>query len=298
MRAAGLVERSELPQFQPTAVAIREPLLGARLRVFDDVVEVRGNDGALLTEVLEPFGSLAESDVNWNGSQVHAVGIQADGGQIRVYGMGHDQRVETVADAVEVVASLVNTSVRSSSTVLALHAGAVRSRDGKVVVMAGASGSGKSTLTAALVRAGWDYLTDEAVGIRGLPPGAVGYPKPLALDADSRRLLGLASHPYAVTPPSELLAGGVASSGEARSVSMVFILQGPDHSSSAVSQPPIEWLDPAEALASIAPHSINLTAAGDRGLETLAHLCLDVPTARVLQTGLEAMVEHVELAAR
>jgi hypothetical protein len=79
---------------------------------------------------------------------------------------------------------------------------------------------------------------------------------------------------------------------------MVFILQGPDHSSSAVSQPPIEWLDPAEALASIAPHSINLTAAGDRGLETLAHLCLDVPTARVLQTGLEAMVEHVELAAR
>ena len=46
------------------------------------------------------------------------------------------------------------------------------------------SGSGKTTLTAALVRAGWAYGTDEAVGVRAGSLAAVTYPKPLVLDLD------------------------------------------------------------------------------------------------------------------
>jgi len=43
-----------------------------------------------------------------------------------------------------------------------LHAGCV-ARDGHGVLLAGTSGSGKSTLTAALVRDGWDFLSDDMV---------------------------------------------------------------------------------------------------------------------------------------
>lgn len=43
-----------------------------------------------------------------------------------------------------------------------LHAGCV-ARDGRGVLLAGTSGSGKSTLTAALVRDGWDFLSDDTV---------------------------------------------------------------------------------------------------------------------------------------
>jgi hypothetical protein len=43
-----------------------------------------------------------------------------------------------------------------------LHAGCV-AREGRGVLLAGMSGSGKSTLTAALVRDGWDFLSDDTV---------------------------------------------------------------------------------------------------------------------------------------
>ena len=61
---------------------------------------------------------------------------------------------------------------------LLLHAGAVE-RDGRVVALTGISGQGKTTLTAALVQAGYGYVTDELVAIdpvhrrrRALPQGA------------------------------------------------------------------------------------------------------------------------------
>jgi hypothetical protein len=43
-----------------------------------------------------------------------------------------------------------------------LHAGCV-AKQGRGILLAGMSGSGKSTLTAALVRDGWDFLSDDTV---------------------------------------------------------------------------------------------------------------------------------------
>jgi hypothetical protein len=66
------------------------------------------------------------------------------------------------------------------------HAGGVE-RDGLGVVLPAHMESGKTTLTAGLVRAGFSYLTDEAVAF-----GATGliepYPKPLSIDAGSQPL--------------------------------------------------------------------------------------------------------------
>ncbi len=45
-----------------------------------------------------------------------------------------------------------------------LHAGCV-AKEGRGLLLAGTSGSGKSTLTAALVRDGWDFLSDDTVFI-------------------------------------------------------------------------------------------------------------------------------------
>jgi hypothetical protein len=47
-----------------------------------------------------------------------------------------------------------------------LHAAGLASKDGDGVLLVGPSGSGKSTLAIGLIRAGWSYLSDDAVLLR------------------------------------------------------------------------------------------------------------------------------------
>ena len=73
---------------------------------------------------------------------------------------------------------------------LLVHAGAVE-RDGRVAIVAGNSGRGKSTLTAALVRHGLSYLSDELAIVDLATRQVSPYPKALELDDDAAELLGL-----------------------------------------------------------------------------------------------------------
>ena len=66
---------------------------------------------------------------------------------------------------------------------LHVHGGGV-ARDGRAVALVGRSGSGKSSLTAALVRGGWDYLTDERLAIRPDDARIEPFPRPLTLRPD------------------------------------------------------------------------------------------------------------------
>ena len=50
--------------------------------------------------------------------------------------------------------------------IYSLHAAGLASRDGGGLLLVGASGSGKSTLAIGLIRAGWRYLSDDAVLLR------------------------------------------------------------------------------------------------------------------------------------
>ena len=61
-----------------------------------------------------------------------------------------------------VVAALTAGAIRSRSDHLVLHAGAVV-LNGRTILISGQSGAGKSTLTVALINAGGQYLSDEAV---------------------------------------------------------------------------------------------------------------------------------------
>jgi hypothetical protein len=80
-----------------------------------------------------------------------------------------------------------------------LHAGAV-ARNGVAVVVPAVSGGGKSTLVAALVDAGFDYLTDEIVVIGEGPAPVGGYRKAIALKEGSWPLLSVPAPPDALAP--------------------------------------------------------------------------------------------------
>jgi len=117
-----------------------------------------------------------------------------------------------------------NVAMNRHDYFMQLHAGAVLGNEG-ALLFPGVSGSGKSTLTAALVAAGYGYLSDEvallerdSLGVRPFPlaltvkPGAVGplsdlYPSLRCLDVhhreDGKRVRYLRPPASAIAPDSE-----------------------------------------------------------------------------------------------
>jgi hypothetical protein len=84
----------------------------------------------------------------------------------------------------------LNRLVRDRSGHFAVHAGAV-AVNGMVLAFPGDSGRGKSTLVAACVKAGFAYVTDEALLLDYDTEEVHPYQKPIQLDTSSMRLLGL-----------------------------------------------------------------------------------------------------------
>lgn len=290
LRAAGLVDRPPLPApvSPPVDGPIDEPLVLRSLRVLDEAVEVRANEAGLLDRVRLVFRDLVATD----RPVTTRVGLaRLDDGQVRVHGRGYDRTVEGGEALDEALASWLNQVVAPSAAVLAFHAGAVRSPDGRVVLIPGTSGAGKSTLTAALVQAGWDYLTDEAAGIRCDSLGAVGYPKPLALDASSRSLLGLASG-HGTVPVAEVRADATAVLGDAGPVHAVVFPAGV-----AGGGPSRRRLDPHEAVVAMAANAINLVPSGQLGLEALAGVATTVPCVQLGVRDLSAAVAEIRAFA-
>jgi hypothetical protein len=78
----------------------------------------------------------------------------------------------------------VNRRALDATSLLTVHAGGV-ARGTDAVVLPAHMESGKTTLTAGLVRAGFDYLSDEAVAFDWDTLDIVPYAKPLSIDAGS-----------------------------------------------------------------------------------------------------------------
>lgn len=94
-----------------------------------------------------------------------------------------------LADALSALVVDVNAFALQACDDLAIHAGVVDIA-GVTLALPGTSGAGKSTLTAACVRAGMGYISDEALCLQYERPAVRAYPRPFALSPWSMRALG------------------------------------------------------------------------------------------------------------
>jgi hypothetical protein len=162
-----------------------------QLRALDVEVQLDVEDGTL-ADLLR--GLLADLMPNEWPETSRAQRIVVTGvGEWRVRGDGIDQVTSTLPGALTLTLASLNTRIIASTGLLAIHAGVV-TRGDRLLVLPGRSGHGKSTLVAALLRCGWDYVSDEALGLTWSEGQVIGYPRPLGLSAWSARALDVAGH--------------------------------------------------------------------------------------------------------
>lgn len=180
-------------------------LLAARFRVFGAPAVV-GQARRLLSAFLPPSGPDGEPDAGPAAGPVRQITVRALPGGFAVTvtepgtppgpvvpgPCGTDELCGTdVPGALARVVAALNAAALAQAGCLAVHAGVV-ARDGRAVAFPAGSGQGKSTLTAALLRAGWDYVSDEALCLDWADGSLWSYPRPLELSAWSRAAVGLA----------------------------------------------------------------------------------------------------------
>lgn len=188
-----------------------------------------------------------------------------------------ERRAATVPELLHQATMAMNEVAVATTTCVTMHAGGVRSPSGDVVLLPAPSGSGKSTLTAALVARGWDYLSDETIGVRRSTCVAVGYPKPLALSTSSRVAVGLPPSDVEDVSPSELRSGVKRLSGDVGPVDRVVLPSWVDGAETSLMT-----LDPAEALIALLANTLNLAHVGQSGLDALCDLAEKVPVERLV----------------
>jgi len=287
---------------------VHSGLHSVRVEVLNQMVEIRCDDTSILTRASSVLVDLAPVDGNLPQGGCEPDGETTAGNRVdtpspvRTWVMEVDQErgrsatvqisgppwgVRTWAGVepfLDELPTVLNVVTPFATDMLVLHAGAVRHPDGGVVVVAGDSGAGKSTLTAALVQAGWGYVTDEAVGIRPGELSAVAFPKPLALAPEARRLLGLGPG-GAHTSRRELKAHGALNPTTTSDVVRAVILpcRCPEPT------PRLTPIDhPVDAVLAIAPHSLNLKTDGPTALDVLGQLATEVSVAHFNHPGIEA----------
>jgi hypothetical protein len=167
---------------------------------------------------------------------------------------------------------------------LNLHAGGLV-RDGGALVLPARPDIGKSTLTVALMRQGFDYLSDEVGAIDPITGRAYPFPKRVSLDHDSVRFFPEVEGRLA---DREGLTGRLA----ARFVR-------PEDAGSRIGRAaPVRWLvfptadregpprlEPmarAEAVERMAENCFNLHRYGERGVILLARVAKDADAFRLL----------------
>jgi hypothetical protein len=157
--------------------------------------------------------------------------------------------------------------------------------------------SGKTTLTAGLVRAGFDYVSDEAVAFDWDTLEIVPYPKPLSIDPGSWKLFAdLEPHaPFTTAgykaeqwqvPAAAIRAGSVATGCSARY--LVFPCYA------AASPTELVPIGRAEALVELAKNTFRFRDLGRRALAALAQIVEQVECYRLPLGDLDDAVALVD----
>ncbi len=263
-------------------------------------VEIRTNDPGTAARLTTLTASLPRLD-----SATTTVWL-LDGGEDgprrwRIY--LDDDLFATLPDAdamVEATMTQLNQiAVAQSTGWVLLHAGAVE-LDGRVVVVAGDSGRGKSTLTAALVQAGFGYLTDELVRIDPETLAVPPYPKPFDLSTASQTLLGLRpAGASAPGPKGRVAPGAVGSVSEGGELALLVLLEPPPADDAPSAEPPVPaatTLEPVDALVELLHSTFAETFALPDALDALVSMCTAVPAIALPRMPLPDAVAAVRAA--
>jgi hypothetical protein len=180
----------------------------------------------------------------------------------------------SVADLVTSFVHFVNRKAIAADYAVMCHAGGVE-RDGVGVVLPAHTESGKTTLTAGLVRAGFSYLSDEAVAFDPVTHVIEPYPKPLSIDAGSHHLFpeleptpapgdDAAPDDQWQVPPDAIRPGSVGRACAARLV--VFPKYEPDATTELAE------LSQAAGLLELTTNTFEFRSHARRSLEALAEV--------------------------
>lgn len=185
--------------------------------------------------------------------------------------------------------------IADSQDRLLIHASAAAHGDSTLIFPA-AMEAGKTTLVAGLVRAGLQYVTDEAVAI-DLDSGTVEpFPRSLSVDEGSWEVLTdlRPSVPDDVqhyiraqwqVPPRSIRADAVAGRTTPRHVITPQYVAG--------STTGLEPLGRADAVRTMAEHSFNFKTHGGRGLRALAGIAREASCHRLVVGDLDAACELI-----
>lgn len=236
--------------------------------------------GRYLDSVLSPFARTGR------GAHRYVVVCESDPDEhYALYFQGERQRRSS--DGGTVLAYLfwhINSQVISQSNEsLLLHAAAAEF-GGRAVVLPGASGAGKSTLVAGLIRAGFRYLTDEAVALDPATGDVVPFPKPLKLDSGSQYLLpelrpelDSKINRYATTDWI-VDVRSIGADRLALSAPPAFVVSPAYRQGTETRLVPLR---PAETAMLMIQNALNLHAHGKAGLDLLAAIARRVPGFRL-----------------
>ncbi len=287
----GLVGREE-------AVDVPEPVVGSTADAEDDVqlglthpvidynIAFRGPQPELIA-TLDTFLGTGTDGGETEPTMFFDVHETADGEVVLV--TDYEWKFPSLEACLRQLTSVVNEYAVWTHSCAALHSGAVRSPGGEIVLLPAQSGDGKSTLIGAFVAAGWDYLGDEAVGVRPGSQVAVGYPKRLAIDASSRAVLNLPESDSGDLDPSEINPGVVRLDGDVGPVSRVVL---PTYQEGA--ELTVRRLEPHEAVVELLANTLNLARAGQAALDALCEMAVAVPIDRLVHGDAHLAVARVE----
>ena len=201
-----------------------------------------------------------------------------------------------------IVSTVVHTLARQmieACDALGIHAGGVV-RHGVGVALPAQMESGKSTLTTGLIRAGFDYLTDEAVLLDWETLTAIPFPKPISLDPGSWYLFPELEPQAALPPgykdaqwqipPSAIRADAVG--GPCRIRYFVF----PEYANGAETR--LTPLRRAEATIELAKNTFRFNERPRRSLDALALAVRDADCYKLaigdLETAVALLTQLVE----
>ena len=211
------------------------------------------------------------------------------------------QALYAAARLEDVVAFLdwaATTAALTETQVYAVYHSAALSWAGRGLLLPATSGSGKTTLTAALIRAGFGYLSDEAALIDPVTRRVYAYPKMLSIKQPAllAALLALPPDLVAAAPREQertwILDPTGLAPGCPRAVTTVDVIVFPHYDPSATTA--LLPLGPAAAALRLLRHGVNAPACPPRGVSLAGAL---VAGAACYQLTVNSLSQAVRLIA-